>query len=182
MRAILALVLLSSTAYADRSGVWSLGVTGDARATGPDFGTAAHNPATLVAGARLTLAFEDTPMPIPAGDWYTSDTSIVPELVAGFLADDTRAEGYVGAGARLEIRLASNRRGANQHTSLYGAARAIVIGKHQDSATEFAIGSFLSRGADRRRLGWEFGVMTRPQDRDQQHELDALLTLYTSWR
>jgi hypothetical protein len=182
MRALLAIVLLSSTAYADRSGVWSLGVTGDARATGSDFSSAAHNPANLILGARLTMAFEDAPMPIPAGDWYTSDTSIVPELLAGFLADDTRAEGYVGAGARLEIRIASNRHNANQHTALYGAARAIVIGRHQDSATEFAVGSYLSRGADRRRLGWELGVMTRPQDRDQQHELDAMLSIYTSWR
>ena len=68
MRALLALVLLSSTAYADRGTVFSVGVSLDDRATGPDFGTTAKNPATFAAGARATLAFEDPPMPIPAGD------------------------------------------------------------------------------------------------------------------
>ena len=180
MRAILALVLLSSTAYADRTGVWSLGATGASRTTGADFSTS--NPSQFVMGARATLAFEDTPMPMPAGDWYTSDVSLAPELLAGFLSDDKRAEGFIGAGARLELRMVSNRHGANQHTALYGAARAIVIGKNQNSATEFAIGSHLSRGADRTRFGWELGVMLRPQDRENQHELDGMLTLYTSWR
>jgi hypothetical protein len=179
MRVLLAVLLLSSTAYADRSSVWSLGATGAVRTHGPDFST--NNSSSFFAGGRLTLAFEDAPMPMPAGDWYTSDTSIVPELLAGFLSNDTRAEGYAGAGARLELRIASNRRGANQHTAIYGAARAIVIGKHQDGAAEFAIGSHLSRGTDHNRFGWELGAMERPQGRDK-HQLDAMLSLYTSWR
>jgi hypothetical protein len=182
MRALLALVLLSSTASADRSTVFSVGVSLDDRATGPDFGTTANNPATFAAGARATLAFEDAQLPIPAGDWATSDVSLVPELLGGFLADDTRAEGYIGAGARLDVRFASNRRHANQHTALYGAGRALIIGKHQDSATEFAVGGYLSHGADLRRFGWEISVVLRPQDVNKDHELDGLFTIYTAWR
>jgi len=182
MRAFLVLALLSSTAYADRSTVFSLGVSLDDRATGPDFSTTANNPATFAAGARATLAFEDAPMPIPAGDWATNDLTLAPELLAGFLADSTRAEGYIGAGARLDIRFASNRHHANQHTAFYGAGRALIIGKHQDSATEFALGGYLSHGADLRRFGWEVSVVLRPQDVNKDHELDGLFSIYTSWR
>jgi hypothetical protein len=180
MRAFLAVLLLSSTAYADRSGVWSAGATGAARSTGADFGSAS-NP-SAVFGARVSLAFEEPPIPMMAGDWWSSDTSLVPELLAGFLADDTRAEGYIGAGARLDFRITSNRHEANQRTTPYVAARAIIIGKHQDSATEIALGGHISHGADRRRFGWELAVMLRPQNRDQQHEVNTMLSLYTSWR
>jgi hypothetical protein len=182
MRSVLVIALLTTTAYADRSGVLSAAITGDARATGPDFSTASQNSTSFVWGARATLAFEEPTLPMPQGDWYVSDATLVPELLAGFLADDTRAEGYIGAGARAELRFASNRAAANQHTALYGAARAIVIGKHQDSATEFAIGGYLAHGADHRRFGWETAVMMRPQDRGNAHELDCLVSLYTSWR
>ena len=182
MRTFVLVLLLSSTAYADRAGVWSVAVTADARATGPDFSTASQNSVSFVAGARATLAFEDAPLPIPQGDLYASDATLVPELLAGFLPDDTRADGYIGAGLRAELRFASNRHAANQHTALYGAARAIVIGKHQDSATEFAIGGYLSHGGDLRRFGWETGVMMRPQDIAGAHELDCLVSIYTSWR
>lgn len=182
MRALLALVLLSSTAYADRTSVWSVGASLVDRKTAPDSSGISQSDAHLVTGARLTMSFEDAAMPMPPGDWHTSDFSLAPELLAGFLADDTRAEGYIGAGARLEMRFASNRRGANQHTAFYGAGRAIIIGKNQDSAAELVIGGHVSHGADLRRVGWELGVMMRPQDVNKNYELDGLFTLYTAWR
>src|SRR2546430_14415191 len=111
---VLVLVLVSSTAHADRTGVWSLGVTGDARATGADFSAASQSSSSFVYGARVTLGFEDAPLPMPQGDMYVSDGALVPELLAGFLADDTRAEGYIGAGLRARLRFASNRRAADQ--------------------------------------------------------------------
>jgi hypothetical protein len=63
---------------------------------------------------------------------------------------------------------------------LYVAGRGLVIGKHQDSGVELAMGSYLlTRGASR--VGWEFGVMMRPRDHWGLHELDALFTLYVGW-
>jgi hypothetical protein len=186
---IAGLVVLSlaaaSPARADRSTVWSLGATLDERALGTSFSDAGTEPARALGGARLTLAFEDAPLAMPPPGLYEAGVRFVPELLAGFLADDTRAEGYVGAGLRAEIDLASNRHLANMHTGIYLAARGIAIGKQQDGAAEFAMGEYLSHGPDLRRFGWEGSVLVRPHpsgQADGTRELDALMSLYVSWR
>jgi hypothetical protein len=177
---------LASTASADRSTVMSVGLTGDARANGASYSDAGGSPVSgLLAGARLSLTFEDAPVAIPPPGLIDHDARIVPELFAGFLANDVHAEGYVGAGARLEAQLASNMRRANLRTGIYVAGRGVIIGKHQDGALELALGEYLEHGAGRTRFGWEAAVMMRPRNdaaADRDHELDALVSIYLGWR
>jgi hypothetical protein len=65
-------------------------------------------------------------------------------------------------------------------TAIYTAARAEVIGKHQDGAAELVLGEYLwlPHGG---RFGWEGGALIRPHDRAGQRELDAVITVYVGW-
>lgn len=180
-----ALLFVASTASADRSTVVSLGLTGDARATGATYSDAGSSNVTdFLAGARLSLGFEDAPLAIPPPGLFVTEARLVPELFTGFLADDTHAEGYVGAGARLEGDIASNVRDVNMRTGIYVAGRGLVIGGHQDAAAELAIGEWLERGGKRGRFGWEGSVVMRPRtwdSADRQRELNALFSIYVGW-
>ncbi len=178
------LLLAAIPALADRSSVVSLGLYGDARATGATYSDAGNSTGSnFLGGARLTLGFEDAPLAIPPPGFYTHELRLVPELFTGFLMDDSHAEGYLGAGARIEGQIASNMRMVNMRTGIYVAGRGLVIGGHQDAAAELALGEWLERGGQRGRFGWEGAVMMRPRmwDTGQTHELDALFSLYVGW-
>ncbi|HEY1554110.1 MAG TPA: hypothetical protein VGF94_04710 [Kofleriaceae bacterium] len=180
MRLVLAVLLVSATAHADRSTVMALGVTGDARATGATYSAAGDsNDLAKLGGARLTLTFEEPALPIPEPGAVATDGRLVPELVAGFLADDVHAEGFVGAGLRAEFDMASHRRAWPMLTGVYVAGRGLVIGAHQDPGAEFVLGEYLAL-AHGRRFGWEGGAIMRP--RGDSRELDAVVTLYYGWR
>ena len=163
----------------------AIGLTGDARATGASYSAAGDSDdLAQLGGARLTLTFEDAPLPIPEAGAFAMDGRLVPELFTGFLADDTHAEGFVGAGLRAEAQLASHRHAWAMRTGIYAAGRGLVIGGHQDAGAEFVIGEYLdlARG---RRFGWEGGAMMRPRGdaaADHSHELDAIVTIYYAWR
>ncbi len=183
--ALAALALLAGPARADRSTVMTLGTTLDGRARGPTYGDAGNQDVHWLGGVQFGLGFEEEPLAIPPPGYFVHDTRLVPELLVGFLADDTRAEGYIGGGLRGELVLASNKRDANMRTAIYLAGRGIVIGKHQDPGAEFVFGQYLERGGHSCRIGWEGGLMLRPRPYDapdRQRELDALLTIYTGWR
>ncbi|HUJ62696.1 MAG TPA: hypothetical protein VLX92_29540 [Kofleriaceae bacterium] len=183
--ALVAVLVVASPALADRGTVVTLGAMLDGRSTASTFTTASNQVVNdVLGGARLTLSFEDAPPPLPPAEMISSDLRLAPELLAGFLADDTHAEGYVGAGVRGELWLASARRGFQMRTAIYLAARAIVIGGHQDGAAELAMGEYLLF-ADGKRFGWEGGAMIRPRNDaapDQAKELDALMSIYVGWR
>lgn len=173
MRSLLVVAALASTAQADTITVVDVGATLDARAHGTSFDATANAPAHAVGGLRLTMSFERPPLRYIDHPFH--EGRLVPELFAGALGDDTLGEGYVGAGLRLEAAVAAEP--SRMSGGLYVAGRGLVIGKHQDSAVELMVGSYLltHRGT---RFGWETGVMMRPRDRDGLHELDALVTLY----
>lgn len=177
---------LGGAASADRSTVMSLGLVGDGRAAGPSYSDAGSSKVSdVLGGARLALTFEDAPVPIPPYGLVDHDVRLVPELFTGFLADDTHAEGYIGAGLRGELQLASNMRGVNLRTGIYAAGRGVIIGKHQDGALELALGEYLEHGPGRTRFGWEGAVMMRPRSwdtADRARELDALVSIYVGWR
>lgn len=177
------LVAIATPALADRSTIATIGVTGDARASGPSYSVAAADNTKALVGARVALAWEDAPLPIPPPTLFASDVRLVPELLAGFVADDVHAEGMLGAGLRGEVQLASNRHGVAMRTGLYTAGRAMIIGRHRDAAGEFVIGEYLMFGA-RTRFGWEGGAMVRPKPwakPERAHEVDAVLTVYVGW-
>ena len=186
-RAALALpmvLLAAAPAHADRHGYLTLGVLGDGRATGRTWDDAGKTDVSPWGGGRLTLSFEDAPIEMPPPTFIATDTRLVPELAVGFVANDIKAEGMLSAGLRGELHLASHRRGFQMRTVMYAAARADVIGKHQDGAAEFALGEYLLIGDSTTRFGWEGGAMIRPQPHAgaaHAKELDALMSIYLGW-
>jgi hypothetical protein len=179
------LALAAGPAGADRSTVMTIGATLDGRARGPTYGDAGNQSVQWLGGVQLGLGFAEEPLAIPPSGYFVHDTRLVPELMVGFLADDTHAEGYIGGGLRGELVLASNKRDANMRTAIYLAARGLIIGKHQDPGAEFVFGQYLERGGRSTRVGWEGGLMLRPRPYDSpehQRELDALIAFYYGWR
>lgn len=176
------LLLAASPVLAGRSAVTTIGLTGDMRALGKTYDSTVNAEAKPLAGLRLTLGFEEDPLAIPDDPFVAKDFRVVPELLAGFLSDDVRAEGYVGAGVRAEVQIANGHR--RDRMAIYTAARGIVIGKDRDGATELVLGGyvFLPGGE---RFGWEGGAMARPRPNaapSEARELDAELTFYVGWR
>jgi hypothetical protein len=181
---IVVALLVPSIAMADRSATFELGVTGDVRAQGSSFSAAgASDDLATLAGLQLVVGFERAPLAIPAPGGLDHELRLVPELLAGFVADSVHAEGFAGAGLRGELQLAVNRN-ASMRVAMYVAARAIAIGAHQDGAAEFVAGEYLSLSRGHR-FGWEGGVMIRPRSdvpADQARELDTVLTIYYGWQ
>ncbi|HEY1546639.1 MAG TPA: hypothetical protein VGG28_02400 [Kofleriaceae bacterium] len=181
---IIVAVFVPSLAIADRSATFELGLTGDVRAQGSSFSAAgASNDLSTLAGLQLVVGFERAPLAIPEPGGLSHELRLVPELLAGFVADSSHAEGFAGAGLRGELQLAVNRQAALR-VAMYVAARAIAIGAHQDGAAEFVAGEYLTL-AHGNRFGWEGGAMIRPRSdvpADQARELDTVLTIYYGWQ
>jgi len=170
----------AAPAHADRSTHVLVGITGTARGTGASFDEAAHAEARFLGGARLTLSFDDAPLVAPPPGHLRFDTRLAPELLAGFLTDDQRADGFVGAGLRAELWMASASHRFRMRTAAYAAARAIAIGDHHDGAAELVIGEYLIF-AGGSRFGWEGGAVIRRRNEvaaGEARELDALVTIY----
>ena len=177
----LALAAVSPAAFADRGLVTTLGLTGDMRAHGRTYDSTANASARPLGGLRLTLGLEPDALPVPPGPYITKDARLVPELLAGFLADDVHAEGYVGAGLRAEVQIANGAR--DDRMALYTALRGIVIGGDRDGATEAVLGGYVLFPGNTR-FGWEGGAMARPRPHrpaSEFRELDAELTFYVGW-
>jgi hypothetical protein len=174
--------LTAATAHADRSTAIWVGGTFDATSKSNE----TQNDPHINGGARITLSFEDTPIAYPEPGTFDTDTRLVPELFAGFISNDVRAQGYLGAGLRGELQLARNNaiaRPFHMRLAMYLAARAKIIGKHQDAGGEFMLGEYIfSQG--NLRVGWEggLGVIKRPEWNAQESpELEALLNVYVGW-
>jgi hypothetical protein len=178
-------VLATVPAYADRTMSAWIGVTLDERASAATFAAAGDaNNTSLNGGMRLTLSFDDAPPVVPAPGAVTFEGRLAPELLGGFLADDTRAEGYIGAGVRIEGWMASHRHDDAMRTAIYLAVRAIAIGEHQDGAGELAFGEYLLTGR-RGVFGWEGAAMFRARHDvapSEAREVDALLNIFVGWR
>jgi hypothetical protein len=181
-RTLAVIVLVAAApAHADRSPVLEVGAVLDGRSTATTFDQAGKQEVRLLAGAQLVVGFEDAPLAIPAPGEIDADLRLVPELIAGFVADDRHGEGYVGGGLRGELHFASNRRGYRMRTVAYTAARAIAIGENRDGAVELVLGEYLYMSRDRR-FGWEGGALIRPRaERSDERELDAVVSIYVGW-
>src|SRR5256885_13242368 len=103
---IVVCALVTSSAHADSHPVVALGVTADYRMPGPSFSYERVGAEQALVGPRLVLSFEQDPLSPPAHG-TARQGRIVPELVAGVLANEAFADGYVGAGLRAEVALAN---------------------------------------------------------------------------
>lgn len=180
MRAAVAtvIVLASATASADRTAVLSVGGVMDMRFSGHTWDQAnKQDTPDLFAGPRVTLAFEDPLLPKTPKGKVAADARLVPELLAGALLGSTLGEGYGGAGLRGELDLASWK----ARLGMYVAARGLVIGSHRNATAELALGEYIQI-TDKTRFGWEGAALVRPQDREGDHELDCLVTMYVGVR
>ena len=182
MRLALAIVVLlvPGLAHADRTTIvnigGNLGVHGDVDATTPD----------ALGGPRLTLAWENEPLAIPAEPGtHDLGVGLVPELVVGGFFEEDRMEGYLGVGVRAELRMAQNAMGLLKWTTRgagYLSGRALVVGESRDVTYEFGLGQYFARVSNFTRFGYEISVLHRPhwQQSDSQY-IGFLMSLYVGW-
>jgi hypothetical protein len=177
--AIVAVLLSSATAFADRQMVTTIGATFAATSYADNTQTT-----DLDGGARITLSFEDAPLPIAPAGLLLHETRLVPELFAGFYMNDVRARSQVGAGLRGEVWL--SRRGADDNAGFhmrmaaYLAARAKISGPDAKPGAEFMLGEYIltDHGC---RFGWEGGIgLIKRTDLDSgaSPELEALVNVF----
>src|SRR5688572_13119669 len=62
-------------------------------------------------GPRLTLAWEHAPLEMPVERGYRFGGDVVPELFAGAFLDDVRAQMFVGADVRAELKMSQREMG-----------------------------------------------------------------------
>jgi hypothetical protein len=126
---------------------------------------------------RATLAWEHAPLDLPARRGYAFASALVPELFVGGLLSDDRAEGFVGAGLRAELKMAQRDMGllrVSARAAAYVAARALVIGERRAPAFELAFGEYLLRRHGFGRIGLEIGVLFRDGRGDTVHVTGAV--------
>jgi hypothetical protein len=179
---LVALSLVSTTARAERTPVvWLAGAM-----VGTSYADTTNQDARMNAGARLAVTFEDAPLALPPAGTFDHDARLVPELFAGFYANDERARSQLGAGVRAEMQFARNQaNGAFFHmrAAIYVAARAKITGPNHDSGAEFTIGEYLI-GDRGHRFGWEggLGILKRPElTGGQSPELEALVDVFVGF-
>lgn len=139
-----------------------------------------------VGAVRATLAWE-RPLPaLPELGKSTFSGSLVPELVAGSLLEEDRAEGFLGLGLRAELRAAHNKIGLwafPYKVGGYLVARALVLGKSQDAAYEFGFGEYFMRPhGSTTRVGFELTLISRPAYMEtDQTQTAGLFSLFAGW-
>ena len=112
-------------------------------------------------GPRLLLSWEHAPLELPDTRGYRFAGAIVPELVGGAFIDDVRAQGYIGAGLRAELKMAQREMGLlriSARGGLYLAARGMVVGEERLPFGEFTLGEYIYIGRNTR-LGFDIGVL-----------------------
>src|SRR5688572_16820183 len=62
-------------------------------------------------GPRLTLAWEHAPLALPDAPGYTFRGALVPELFGGAFVLEDRAQMFIGAGVRAELKMAQREMG-----------------------------------------------------------------------
>ncbi|MBA2542034.1 MAG: hypothetical protein H0V17_20510 [Deltaproteobacteria bacterium] len=134
-------------------------------------------------GMRVTLAWEDAPLPYPDRRGYNVGVALVPELIAGGLIHDDRAEALIGAGLRAELRISQREGGLlriNCKSAIYVAARGMVIGENRDVLTEVVFGDYIYLGSPLR-LGFEVGVTKRHVDQMDLDPTGMMVGFYLGW-
>jgi hypothetical protein len=176
--AVAVILFASATTSADRGTVLAVSGVMDLRFGGHTWDAANKvDTPTIFAGPRVTLTFEDPPLPKTPKGKVRAELRLVPELFAGTALGAELGEGYGGAGLRGEIHMA----GWKARLGMYVAARGAVIGAHRNGEGEFAVGEYIQI-TDRTRFGWEGAAVVRPRDRAGDRELGCLVSMYVGVR
>lgn len=138
-------------------------------------------------GPRLSLAWEHAPLEMPAQRGYRFDGSLVPELVGGAFIDDVRAQMFIGAGLRAELRMSQREMGllrVSARGAVYLAARGLVVGDDRKPYGEIAVGDYLFVGRTTR-IGVEGGVIFgRPDEMSDggSRNVGGMVQAYIGWQ
>jgi hypothetical protein len=138
-------------------------------------------------GPRLTLSWEHAPLAMPDARGYRFEGALVPELVAGAFLDDVRAQGFIGAGLRAELRIAQREMGLlrmSARGAVYVAARGMVVGEERKPFGEFAIGEYLLIGSATR-IGFEADILMGRADQmydEPEPNIGVLMQFYVGWQ
>ncbi len=186
MRTLLVVVLLSSTAFAERTTTVTIGgMFGGAEDLDGVDNYYAQPTMHPTGGPRVTLGFENEPVAMPPSPGYSFAGAFVPEITAGALMSEHRGDLFLGLGARGELQFGQNKQGLLQvsaRAAVYGAVRVVIIGKEQDTAGDFAIGTyFYVKG--RTRIGGELNVMVReaPREFPTEEQMAVFASAYVGW-
>lgn len=184
-RVALLLVLACSIAHAEERAT-TVTLAGMAGAFAPaDRDKVPYEPDGVM-GPRLTLSWEYAPLAMPDAPGYRFGGSLVPELFGGALVDDTRAQGFIGAGVRAELKMAQREQGllkVSARGAAYLAARGMVVGDQRKPFGELAIGDYFVVGRSSR-LGFEGSLLVgRPDEMTMDHspKVGGLVLLYVGW-
>lgn len=162
---VVAVLASSSTVLADRTTAVNLGGMFGGVENLDNVDNYYEQPTMHAAGGpRITLGFENAPIQMPPVPGYNVGVAFVPELTAGAMLGEERGDMFVGIGARGEVQIAQREKGlfkVSARMAFYLAARAVVIGKDQDTAAELAFGEYFYVGKGRTRIGGEISVFAR---------------------
>lgn len=125
-----------------------------------EYGYADAETATML---RARVGWEHAPVPYPLEPGYAWGGSIVPELSLGMMDHESKGESFIQAGVRLEARFAQKEQGllkVSMRGGMWLAGRAGVVGEHQDSMWEGAMGWYIVLGRSKMRLGWEIAMLS----------------------
>jgi hypothetical protein len=134
-------------------------------------------------GMRVTLAWENAPLPYPDRRGYNVGVALVPELIAGALFHEDRGEALIGAGLRGEFQISQREGGLlriNAKSALYIAARGMVVGEKRDVITEAVFGDYIYLGSPLR-LGFEVGVTKRHSDAMELDPVGLMIGFFLGW-
>ncbi len=183
MKLGLILVALTGTAHGDERGAAvSVGGLGqlDVSDRTDEFGDPEIE---AYSGVRATIGWEPPPTPYPIVRGLRAGGAIVPELLVGALLHESTTELLFGAGLRAELRLVQREGGwfrVNSRSSLYLAARGMLVGKDREVVLEGVFGDHLSPGDSPVRFGFEVGMTARRTD-GMEDRAGAIVQVYLGY-
>ena len=140
-------------------------------------------------GPRVTLSWEHPALALPPSRGFRFATALVPELVGGAFIDDVRAQAFLGAGVRAELKMAQREMGLfkmSARGAIYLAGRGMVVGDARKPFGEIAFGEYFLVGHTAR-IGFDFAlVVTSEQPMDaydnDNMRIGGVVQLFVGWQ
>ena len=138
-------------------------------------------------GPRVTLSFENAPLAYPDTKGYKLGGDIVPELFGGAFVLTDRAEAFLGAGVRFELKIAQYKMGLleiSARGAAYLAMRGMVVGDERRGFAEFGLGEYWIVGKSMR-IGFEGSLIVGREDQmdefSSRSNWGGVVELYFGW-